>query len=229
MLEKHLPLYLASESRRVYYLRLAAMIIGIFVVLWGAADITSRLAHLALGQSAGATIFGPAAAQDPSVLNALKGDLKAATTSALTPSVLKIPSIGVSAQVEQVGTKADGSMATPGNFDDVGWYSLGQKPGASGNAVFAGHVNNGLTKAGVFAHLDQVHLGDYVTVADASGKTLVYKVTAIDLYPADEAPVTSVFNTEGPSQVVLITCDGEWIQSEKTFNKRLVITASAVY
>jgi LPXTG-site transpeptidase (sortase) family protein len=112
---------------------------------------------------------------------------------------------------------------------DTAWYKDGSRPGQAGNAVFAGHVNNALTTSGVFGHLNQVHLGDYVTVADQEGKTLVYKVTALDQYPADEAPVASIFAKTGPSQLVLITCDGEWVPAEKTFDKRLVITASPAF
>ena len=58
-----------------------------------------------------------------------------------------------------------------------------------------GHVNNALTLPGVFGHLNQVHLGDYVTVSDKDGHTLVYRVTAIDQYPADEAPAVRSVNT----------------------------------
>lgn len=117
-------------------------------------------------------------------------------------------------------------MATPTDYADVAWYALGGRPGGGGNAVFAGHVNNALTKAGVFAHLNQLHLGDYVTVSDKDGHTLVYKVMAIDQYPADEAPAASIFAAQGPSQLVLITCDGDWVPAQKTFDKRLVITAT---
>lgn len=223
-----------NHSRTARSLRLVAIGIGAFAVIWGAADVTSRIAHATLGDSANLSVFGPAAAmQDPSLLNALKGTNAAATSTAtstpFTPARLKIPSIGVDANVEQVGQKADGSMATPTEFADVGWYALGGRPGAAGNAVFAGHVNNALTKAGVFGHLSQVHLGDYVTVADKDGRTLVYKVTAIDEYPADQAPAASIFAATGPSQLVLITCDGDWVSSQKTFDKRFVVTAVPAY
>ena len=62
-----------------------------------------------------------------------------------------------------------------------------------------------------------------------NGHTLVYKVTAIDQYPADEAPAASIFAKTGPSQLILITCDGEWVPAQKSFDKRLVITAKPAY
>jgi LPXTG-site transpeptidase (sortase) family protein len=201
------------------------------VVLVGAADVASRVASATFGDSAGQVLFAPAAAiGDPSVLDSVKGTQNSASsTQAFVPTRLKVPSLGVDASVEAVSNKDDGSMQTPKNFSDVGWYQPGSKPGEAGNAVFAGHVNNALTKSGVFEHLSQVHIGDYVTVEDGSGHSLVYKVMAIDQYPWNEAPAQSIFATTGPSQLILITCDGEWLKSERTYDKRLVVTATPAY
>lgn len=215
-----------NHSRFSRTARLVALCIGAFAVIWGAADIASRISNATFGEDANLTVFGPAAAiQDPSIVKSIK-EPATATTSPFVPTRLKIPAIGVDAEVESVGQRQDGAMATPTDFADVAWYAPGGRPGGSGNAVFAGHVNNALTKAGVFAHLAQVHLGDYVTVSDKDSHTVVYKVTAIDQYPADEAPAASIFAAQGPSQLVLITCDGDWVPEHKTFEKRLVITAT---
>jgi len=214
-----------NHSRFSRTARLVALCIGAFAVIWGAADVASRISTASFGEGANVVVFGPAAAiQDPSIVKNIN-EPATATTSPFVPIRLKIPVIGVDAEVESVGQRQDGAMATPTDFADVAWYAPGGRPGGTGNAVFAGHVNNALTTAGVFAHLKQVNLGDYVTVSDKDGYTIVYKITAIDQYPADEAPAASIFATEGPSQLVLITCDGDWVPTEKTFDKRLVITA----
>lgn len=213
------------------YVKWGAIGVGVLMVLVGAADVASRVADSTLGPDAGAQLFAPTGAiGDPTILNAAHG-ADASTTAALefAPARLKVPAVGIDAKVEAVGTRADGTMATPGNFTDTAWYKDGGTPGGQGNAVFAGHVNNALTTAGVFGHLNQVHLGDFVTVADKDGHTLVYRVTAIDQYPADEAPAASIFAATGPSQLILITCDGEWVPAQKTFDKRLVITATPAY
>ena len=119
-------------------------------------------------------------------------------------------------------------MATPHDFSSVGWYSLGVHPGGAGNAVMAGHVNNALTKAGVFEHLSDMHVGDTVRIADAQGKTLTYVVTETASYATTDAPVADIFATGGPSQLVLITCDGDWDGAAHSFTKRFVVYARLV-
>ena len=195
-----------------------------FVLLVGGADLLSRAAHSTFGGDAATVAFAPAIAiTNPSVLDSFSRS--PASTTPLVPARLSIPTIGVNAAVEAVGKKADGAMQTPTKFDDVAWYSLGSKPGDPGNAIMAGHVNNALTKNGVFEHLSSLKVGDTVAVADVSGNTLHYFVSKIDEYPATDAPVASIFTGEGPSQLVLITCDGDWIASTHSFSKRFVVYA----
>jgi LPXTG-site transpeptidase (sortase) family protein len=148
------------------------------------------------------------------------------TEATFIPARLVIPSIGVSAKIEQVGIGSDGSMQTPSSFSTVGWYKDGAAPGQPGNAVIDGHVNNALTSAGVFEHLDQLHLGDVIDVADASGKTLQFQVSSVQVYPVQNAPLDKIFTAKGAPGLALITCDGAWDQGKKEFDKRLVIFAS---
>jgi LPXTG-site transpeptidase (sortase) family protein len=119
-------------------------------------------------------------------------------------------------------------MATPGSFATVGWYKLGSRPGQAGNAVLAGHVNNALTKSGVFEHLSDLKVGDSIAIADTSGKTLTYVVTETDQYKTTEAPAASIFSGAGPTQLVLITCDGAWDAAAHSYDKRFVVYARLV-
>jgi len=211
-------------THREARLRLVLTVAGIAVVLVGAADLASRVAHATFGNAAGAIAFGPAISLvDPSAAGA------ATSTAGLVPARLRIPAIGVDAKVEQVGQKADGTMGAPTVFGEVAWYAPGQKPGTPGNAVFAGHVDNALTTAGVFEHLSILKKGDYVTVADASGKTIVYRVISSTSYAANEAPLAQIFATAGPQGLVLITCTGDWVTSQHQFDQRLVVVATPAY
>ena len=205
-------LVVSAHERRAYYLRLAVVAVGVLCVLVGAADATTRLVNN-MGPDAAFLAFAPAAAIN---------------NFPIVPARLKIPSLGVNAKVESVGIKDDGAMATPSNFDNVAWYSLGAKPGAQGSAVFAGHVNNALLKSGVFERLSQIKNGDYITVEDSAGKALVYKVSSVEEYQPD-APTDALFATTGPSRLVLITCDGEWVPSARSYDKRLVVIAEPAY
>ena len=204
--------------------------VGLFAVLFGMADIASRLGAASFGQNATSAIFGSFAAKDNAAPAQVASALLAssatlASTTPLVPARLKIQKIGVDATVDPVGQTAAGAMATPKNFDHVGWYSLGAQPGQEGSAVFAGHVNNALTKPGVFEHLSLVKIGDTVTISDKTNNALVYVVTEIDKYSATGAPAASIFANTGPSQLVLITCDGSWDGSAHSFDKRLVVYA----
>ena len=220
----------SREPKHHRGLRVAATAIGVCVILVGAADVSSRIAHDAFGANASLYSFAPAITllgnynTDAGTIPAAA--TRSASTTPLIPVRLEIPSIGVNAHVEQVGNKADGSMGTPSTFGDVAWYAAGSAPGQPGNAVIDGHVDNALTTAGVFMHLSQIALGDTITVVNASGTPMNFTVTNVEEIPADSAPAASIFTTTGPSQLVLITCDGTWVPNTKSFDQRLVVFAS---
>ena len=224
MLEKSLAVLqhnkVAASAPTYRLTRLVSLCVGVSLVLIGAANVLSLLSGAAFGSEAVTTAFAPAVV-------ALRGDVSpVGTTTPLVPTRLVIPAIHVSADVEPVGRKADGSMATPSTFDRVGWYSLGSKPGEAGNAVIDGHVNNALTRSGVFEHLSDLVVGDTVMVSDTSGRTLTYVIDEVASYPTDQAPIDTIFNVTGPSKLVLITCDGSWDPAAHSFNKRFVVYAS---
>lgn len=214
------------ESRSASWLRRAAIAMGVLAVLVGLADVASRVAYATLGKDALFEAFAPAAAR-PSKSNVAPA--AQATSSILLPARLKIPALGIDAEVEEVGRTAAGAMGVPKDFMQVGWWSEGQRPGEEGSAVFAGHVNNALTTAGVFAQLFKISKGDYVTVSDAEGRTHVYRVSETHLYNVDQAPLDKLFARSGPPQIVLITCGGEWMSDERQYDKRLVVIARPAY
>ncbi len=194
-------------------------------MLIGGADAVSRLSDRLLGEEAAFTAFAPAALLfDPS----LQGEVQGTSTAPIIPARVVIDSIGVDASVEQVGKTADGAMATPKALSNLGWYSLGQKPGSSGNAVFAGHVNNALGLPGVFKELSDIQRSDRVEVRGEDGVTLVYEVESIAVYKEQEAPLEEIFATQGASKIVLITCEGAWDEVTRTFDKRLVVIAKLI-
>lgn len=142
------------------------------------------------------------------------------------PATLLIPKIGVNAKVQYVGVTWRGTMGVPSNFTDVAWYEPGVLPGKTGTAVIDGHVNNGLGLQGVFARLSYVAVGDEVDVVTKEGATLRFAVTRIDSYPYND-PQTAValFASSDVPTLRLVTCEGNWVKGDKTYDERLVVSA----
>ena len=145
------------------------------------------------------------------------------STSTSTPVRLIIPSIGVNAKVQLVGKTKSGNMAVPNNFTDVGWYRLGYYPGTIGNAVIAGHLDNGPKVPAVFWHLADLKIGDDVQVKTEAGNVLHFRVVAESLYDYNNAPLGFIFGTSTASHLNLITCDGVWDPAKRLYDKRLIV------
>lgn len=139
------------------------------------------------------------------------------------PARLIIPTIGIDASVEHVGITASGNMAVPASYENAGWYRLGAVPGESGSAVIAGHVTNGLNLPGVFFRLDELKRGDEVIVETSDGGSIRFTVLAVERYPYDEVPREELFNDVDAMRLNLVTCDGVWIMSKRTYDRRLVV------
>ncbi|MFA6474738.1 MAG: class F sortase [Patescibacteria group bacterium] len=141
------------------------------------------------------------------------------------PQRLKIPSIAVDAAVEAVGLTDDGSMAVPQDPLNGGWYELGPRPGETGSAVIAGHVDwyNGAT--GVFEDLNKLKTGDKITLEDSTGQLVSFIVRDSRTYDA-EADATDVFTSnDNKAHLNLITCSGTWDKNAKQYATRLVVFA----
>ena len=146
---------------------------------------------------------------------------------ASVPVRLRIPGIGVDANIQPVGQDAKGAMDIPKGenaYIDTGWYSLGAKPGELGTAVIDGHLDTrSLIDPGVFRDLDELVVGDIVEVVDDHGALFRFRVTGSTVLGAD-ADATEVFASyPGESRLNLITCSGSWQQSQRQYDKRLVV------
>ncbi len=150
-----------------------------------------------------------------------------APSSAL-PSRLSIPVLHIDAFVQKAGIKSDGSVGTPNNFTDVAWYKYGTIPGQVGSAVIDGHVDNGLGLAGVFKHLVDIKVGDDVYLEQQDGNKLHFVVTDIESYPYKAAPTEEIFTQNDVARLNLITCEGVWVGSARTYDHRLVVFTKLV-
>lgn len=144
-----------------------------------------------------------------------------------SPVRLKIPSINVDAAIEYVGLTSKRAMEVPKNTVDAGWFKLGPRPGEKGSAVIAGHFNGKNGEVGVFTNLYKLKGGDKLYVEDDKGTTITFVVRekrTYDLGYADE-----VFSSSDSAHLNLITCDGVWDETKKSYSKRLVIFTDATH
>jgi len=134
---------------------------------------------------------------------------------------LLIPKISLNAIIKDEGMTPGGAMAVPDNNLDVGWFSIGTRPGEIGSAVIGGH-NRWDNNAGVFGRLSELQKGDVLTVVDAKGFSTSFTVSATRLYdPTDNGK--TIFDSLTGSHLNLITCSGIWDKKTKSYSKRLVI------
>ncbi len=164
------------------------------------------------------------------VLYAPDGGATVASAKIVTasPAQLTIPSIGVNASVSATGETATGAIGTPHNLTSVAWFTGSAVPGKQGVAIIDGHVDNGLGLAGVFKRLGKIQPGAVVAVTMSNGTVVRFAVTNITAYPYDSVPMGQlVANTAGAPLLRLITCEGQWLGSQKTYDERLVVTAVA--
>jgi LPXTG-site transpeptidase (sortase) family protein len=149
---------------------------------------------------------------------------QAIVAPASAPARLRIPAIGVDAQVEALGLDAQGRMATPSRSDRVGWYRPGAAPGDVGNAVIDGHLD-WTDGPAVFWRLGRLKRGDELSVLRADGSQARFLVQSSTTTPYDSS-TDALFTRSGPPSLTLITCTGAWDRQRGTYVQRLVVRAS---
>jgi len=142
------------------------------------------------------------------------------------PVRLKIPKINIDAKIISLGVDKDGSIEAPSGPKDVGWFETGTRPGDNGNAIIDGHY--GYWKDGeesVFDDLNKLRKGDQIYVEDENGIFYIFVVKKIMIYDAS-VDASNIFNSaDKKSHLNLITCEGDWNATQKTYSNRLVIFA----
>jgi LPXTG-site transpeptidase (sortase) family protein len=159
----------------------------------------------------------------PATRSARIADLEA--QSAAAPGRLIIPSIGVRAPVVPIGVEDDGEMEVPADVRDVGWYRHGPAPGEPGATVIAGHVDSREQGAGAFFDLRKLKVGARVKVVDETGRTRHFDVVARRTYDKSRLPIDDLFAREGRSQLVLITCGGDFDTAARSYRSNVVVYA----
>ena len=151
-----------------------------------------------------------------------------ALSRANQPVRLLIPALEIDAPIEAVGQDDNHWMKAPSGDDQVAWYNLGPKPGETGNAVIAGHLDDVRGRPAVFWRLDELKAGDEIIVRFGNGQELRFAVMTVEDYASSEAPMERIFGVDFERDLNLITCDGEWNAASKLYERRLVVYARRI-
>jgi LPXTG-site transpeptidase (sortase) family protein len=147
---------------------------------------------------------------------------KPARKRAGSPREISIPALDVEAPVVPIKA-AGGVLVPPGDPATLGWWAAGARPGdRRGSALLTGHtVHDG---GGALDDLEQVAVGDEVTVTVASGP-IRYVVSSVRTFSkgslADHAQ--RLFSQEVRGRLVLVTCE-DWDGSAYLSNVVVVAT-----
>lgn len=148
--------------------------------------------------------------------------VSAAAKPQITTARIEIPKIRVNADIKDMGLTPAGAMAVPGNRVEVGWFKLGTRPGDKGSAVIGGH-NRWASGDGVFVRLNELQIGDTLSVIDAKGVRTSFVVREIRSYDALDTDTALIYHSDSGVHLNLITCSGDWDISTKSYTKRLVL------
>ena len=123
------------------------------------------------------------------------------------PVSLKISSIGFDEKVTGMGLTSEGTISPPPGVTQ--WYDATVTPGSTGISVIAGHVTWN-SKPDVFQKLEDVKVGDNITVGYADGTTKNFVASREKSVRKEELQKDqTVWGTSDKPVLALITCDAK--------------------
>jgi sortase (surface protein transpeptidase) len=153
--------------------------------------------------------------------------LPAPISNAPVPVGLRIDSINLdNNNVIPVGVDDKGELAVP-EVDEIGWYSLGQRPGETGATVLASHVS-WKKQSGLFARLGKIEPGEEIFVTLSDGSERRYLAWERAMFDKTSLPYDRIWTREGNEVLVLITCGGEFNPEIRRYRQNIVIFAVPV-
>lgn len=165
----------------------------------------------------------PPAAEVASGRGAPDAPYESAGPEGSSPTAVFLPD--TAAHIVSVGLNPDGSMEIPDEISEVGWYSLtGIRPGDSGTAVLAGHVDSRTQGHGPFNELSQLTVGDEITIDTVNGAQ-TWTVTSTAAHPRADLPIADLFSLDGPPRLALVTCGGDFDRDERSYEDNIVVYA----
>jgi hypothetical protein len=207
---RHRQLSARRRASSVLLLALGAALIGVPAAGALTSETATRPGHLELGGVTRPVAPAPnQLAEEPA-----------------EPQRIVIDKIGVAAAVETVGLATDGTLATPTDVANAGWYTGSSRPGGKGPAVIVGHVDSADGPA-AFARLAELEVGDVVTVENGSGTALPFAVSTVTRHPKQSFPSEAVYGPSPDAELRLITCGGRY-DTDSGYVDNVVVFARAL-
>lgn len=103
------------------------------------------------------------------------------------PIRVRIPDIGVDAEVIDLGLNPDGTLEVPEDYDQTGYYTGWSVPGNVGPSVVVGHIDS-YTGPAVFFRLGDLEVGSVVEVHRSDGLVALFRVSEMTLVEKTGTP-----------------------------------------
>lgn len=141
------------------------------------------------------------------------------------PKTLTIDKLSINAPIEQVGLTNTGAIGVPASIWNAGWYIGSVKPGEKGAAFIDGHSSS--SRGALFGNLDTLKSGDKISVTRNDGVKLDFHVINIKVVNRHDVDMASMLKPYGKYArgLNIMSCIGNWIESEKTLENRVLVYA----
>lgn len=231
---------LQSEVRKGRDLRRFGLIFiaSIFILVTGYVSIDTIITNNRVKAQTARTTTNNAVLPDGQTTTAETAtDTSAIPASALAnyqvasslPRLLYSSDLKVAARILPMSVTIDGNIQAPRNINDAGWYSGSVKPGEPGAVFIDGHAS-GASRQGLFGYLYTLKPGNELQVEKGDGSRLTYRVMKVDTVALDAVDMKKVLQPyEGVTNGLnLMTCTGAWVNSEKTYDQRVIVWTQQV-
>lgn len=131
-------------------------------------------------------------------------------------------------RVIPIGVSAAGVLEPPADISVAGWWVSGPRPGMPGRAVITGHIDSAAAGLGAFAALDLLHPGDSIALTEADGRKLHFEVSARQEVEKTQLDPRILQRTTNTSDLLLVTCIGDFDYATRSYESNLLITAVPV-
>lgn len=230
----------APPVKKRYSLKrvLVTVLMIVIIIIAGYVAITAWMGNSTASTQAEAEVQGNTSSADTALVGAEEGqDESKITESILTnytvapdlPRALYVEKLNIAARVLPMSLNAAGNIQAPLNIYDAGWYTGSVKPGETGAMFIDGHAS-GPTREGLFAYLDTLKVNDELQIEKGDGSKLTYKVVHVETVPLADVDMKKVLLPYGNASKAmnLMTCTGEWLPREKTYDHRVLVYTEQV-